>query len=259
MISVLMSVFNEVDQLESCARSVMGSVCSDAELIFVDDCSSDGSAELLETLSDSTASIIFIKNKENLGLAKSLNIAAARARYYYIARMDADDICERDRFRLQLQYMDAHPEIDILGGNALLIDSDSIEIGKTDVPLDHDSIVKALAYRNPMIHPTIMMKREVLETLGGYDECLLKAQDLDLWHRAVRAGFRFANLSDYLIKYRVDLDKPTITIFKGFWVSFRHAIRNRSVKGIGFSILDLVKYFMIKLRLYTPRSLRKKK
>lgn len=257
MISVLCSVYNSESTVVDSINSVLAASNDNIEIVLVDDCSFDRSKFILLSFAEEDK-VNIIANHENLGLAKSLNKAFSVSKHDYIARMDADDICEPDRFKKQLDYMLAHPEIDILGSNATLIDMDSNVIGKSDAPLEHDDIIKALEYRNPMIHPTIMMKRSVLEKLGGYDENLRKAQDLDLWHRAAKAGFRFANMPDCLIKYRVDLNKPTKTILKGFWVSFSHAVRNRSFKGMAFSVIDLVKYFLIKLKLYTPRSLRNK-
>jgi glycosyltransferase EpsE len=258
MISVLISVFNDRKFIFDSTNSLFPRSVEDSEIILVDDCSSDGSSEFLQELADKYPYVKIIKNSVNMGLAKSLNIALSHAKYDYIARIDADDMCEPRRLQAQLNYMLAHQEIDILGSNATLIDMQSNTVGQSNVPLDHDSIVKALKYRNPMIHPSIMMKRNALEQLGGYNESLRKAQDLDLWHRAVKAGLIFANLPEPLIRYRIDLDKPTKTIISGFLVSSKHAIKNRSFKGIAFSVIDLVKYFLIKLKLYTPRSIRKR-
>jgi len=81
---------------------------------------------------------------------------------------------------------------------------------------------------------------------------------LDLWHRASKASFEFTNLQGCLIQYRVDLDKPTKTILKGFWVSMSYVIKKCSFKGVSFSVVDLIKYFVIKFKLYTPISLRNK-
>tara|TARA_R110001583_G_scaffold24994_1_gene90908 strand:- start:1223 stop:2002 length:780 start_codon:yes stop_codon:yes gene_type:complete len=256
MISILLSTFNSEKTIIRSLYSILSSSFPDFELIVIDDGSKDFTKKLVLELSVNDNRFLVKSNSCNLGLAKSLNLAFSYAKHDYIARMDADDICKPYRLKVQLEYMLAHPEIDILGGNSELIDSHSNVIGKTNLPLDHDSIIKALEYRNPMVHPAVMMKREVLEKLGGYDERLRKAQDLDLWHRAAKAGFRFANLSDYLIQYRVDLNKSSKTILKGFSVSISHAIRNRSLKGVFFSGLDLVKYFIIKFKLYTPKSLR---
>ena len=108
-----------------------------------------------------------------------------------------------------------------------------------------------------MIHPSIVIKKSVLEELRGYDEKLRKAQDLDLWSRADNSGKIFYNMQEYLIKYRIDLDKSYSTIFKGFKVSFLKAFRYRSVKGIVWSILELTRYLLVKIKLYTPKSMRK--
>jgi len=258
MISVLVSVFNQDEFICKSIKSILCSIGDGSEILVVNDCSTDSSLKALKSTVEKDSKILWINNEQNLGLPKSLNKAFIQSKYEYIARMDADDICEPNRFKVQLEYMLEHPDVDILGSNAILIDMQSNVIGETDMPLDHESIVKALEYRNPMIHPTIIMKRVVLEKLGGYDESLRKAQDLDLWHRAAKAGFKFVNLPDCLIQYRVDLDKPTKTIIKGFRVSFSHAARNKSLKGMVLSVVDFVKCFLIKFHLYTPRSLRGK-
>lgn len=259
MVSVIMSVYRQEEYISECLDSLISSQAGIDKIIVIDDFSDDDSISVVEKYSRLNQSIMVVRNPANLGLAKSLNRGVSLCDSNYIARIDSDDICLPNRIALQLDYMSNHPDVDILGSNATLIDMNSEVIGQTDVPLSHDEIVSALEFRNPMIHPSIMMKRSVLEKLAGYDESLRKAQDLDLWHRAAKAGFRFANLPDCLIKYRVDLNKSSKTIIKGFFVSFGYALKNRSIKGVIFSCIDLGKYFLIKLGLYTPRSLRGKR
>lgn len=258
MISVLMSVYNHSDFLNSTFISVFNQDSVEFELICVDDCSSDGGLESLSSQLLSRTELKIVTNEENLGLAKSLNRAFEISKFNYIARIDADDLCRPDRFEKQLAFLKANPDIDIVGSNAMLIDRNGVIVGQTNVPTNHESILDSLEVRNPMIHPSILMRRSVLEVLGGYDDTLRKAQDLDLWHRAAKAGFKFANLPDCLISYRVDLDKSFSTIFRGFWVSLRHAVRNRSFRGVAFSVIDLGKYLLIRGGLYTPRSMRQK-
>lgn len=259
MLSVLICSHNGGGYLRSALESIFKCGLNEFEVVIVDDCSSDGSFKFLDEIDTGDVDVKVIRNEHKLGLAKSLNIAFAESRFEVLARMDSDDISEPGRLKAQLEYLQCHPEIDILGSNALLINSESRVIGKSSVPLVHDDIVKALGFRNPMIHPSVVMRRRVLERLSGYDETLPKAQDLDLWHRAANAGFKFMNLPECLIRYRVDLNKPLSTIFRGFRVSLGYAIRNRSFRGVIFSVLDLGKYVLIRGGLYTPRSMRQKR
>jgi glycosyltransferase involved in cell wall biosynthesis len=257
MISVILSFFNSQDTLALSIQSVLDQSYSDIELILIDDFSSDNSYEIANYFAKRDSRIFLMKNNSNLGLARSLNLAIHQSRFPYIARIDADDICYPDRLAMQFNFLRDNPEIDILGSNAVLIDEAGMKVGQTDIPLAHDEILSAIRYRNPLIHPTVIMKRDVFKGLNGYDEKLRKAQDLDLWQRAVTSGYVFRNLSNCLIMYRQVLQKPTATILKGFKISFLYALKNRSLVGLVLSIVDLVKYFLIKIGLYEPRVRRK--
>jgi hypothetical protein len=173
--------------------------------------------------------------------------------------MDGDDICEPNRFVKQLNYLINNPNIDILGSNASLINMNSDKIGQTDMPLIHDNIIKRLEFNNPMIHPSIIMRSKVLNQLGGYDEKLMRAQDLDLWHRASKHGFKFSNINDSLIRYRVNQNPPIKTLILSFSVEFKNALINRSLKGAIYSFLVLLKNLLTKYNIYIPKALKKSK
>lgn len=258
MLSIIMSVYNNEKTLSLTLDSVLSQTYQDFEFIIVDDCSTDNSAKIIETYQQIDNRIVFIKNEINLGLPKSLNKAANASKGNYIARIDGDDICMLDRFEKQLKYMNDNPYTDILGTGAILIDQDGNEVGSVLMPQTNDEIKKDIRYKNPMIHPSIVMKKSALEGLHGYDEKLRKAQDLDLWARAIDEKKVFHNLQEPLIKYRVDLDKPYSTIFKGFKVSFLKALKYGSIKGMVWSLLEVVRHILTKSKLYTPRSLRQK-
>jgi hypothetical protein len=83
-----------------------------------------------------------------------------------------------------------------------LIDGQSRNLGVAMRPERHEVLVKSILRENPFIHPAVMLRRQVLETLGGYDERLRRSQDYDLWLRSYRR-FRFHNLQEPLIRYRV--------------------------------------------------------
>ena len=115
MISVVMSVYNAEKYLKEAIDSILNQTYQDFEFIIVNDCSDDRSLAILKNYEKSYKSIRLINNSENLGLTKNLNRALAISKGKYIARMDADDISELNRFERQIDFFNKHKEVDILG------------------------------------------------------------------------------------------------------------------------------------------------
>ncbi|MEQ1969670.1 glycosyltransferase [Xenorhabdus nematophila] len=145
----------------------------------------------------------------NMGLARSLNIAISSAKGKYIARMDADDFAYPERLRIQYQYMLNHPNT-IVCGTAMSIyeEPDNIKIP----PLSHENIISSIMFDCPFYHPTIMMKKDILLDLDPvYPEDYKKAQDYGLWTKLfllkLDENHKFVNLPDILLKYRTHPDQ----------------------------------------------------
>lgn len=259
MISIIISVYNNEQTIDKCIEAILKQTFQDFELIIIDDNSSDSSWHQIEAYRKIDKRINVYRNSVNLGLAKSLNRAICLSQYKLIARMDGDDYPNEKWLESLYCFLSKNKNIDIVGSFATLINSKGEIIGNSVKPTEHNEIIKALRYSNPIIHPSVVIRREVFKKLSGYNSKLTKAQDLDLWHRASRRGFIFANYPSELINYRIELNKPFLTIFKGFTVSFSYALRNKSFIGVAASIIDLSKYMLIKFNLYKPRNLRKVK
>lgn len=140
------------------------------------------------------------------GLAAALNQSIKQCTTKYYARMDSDDIAMPQRFELQVKYLEAHDEVDILGGWAKEFSSN----GGTDnavlkkMPIDINEMRNWFHYRNPFIHSTIIFRREVFKRIGYYNETYLTDQDLELWGRAINANVQLANIPEILIYFRTD-------------------------------------------------------
>lgn len=197
LVSVLLSVFNGAATVARAVESIQQQTFGDWELIAVDDGSTDESASILEGLAEHDARIRVMRNDRNRGLAASLNVAFRASQGALLARMDADDVSLPRRFAQEVAYLAAHPDIAVVGGAAEVIGGDGTIMQR---PTQHAEMVAAIYARNPLIHPSVMMRREVLEQLGGYDESFRRAQDYDLWLRA-HSRFRFANLDEAVIRY----------------------------------------------------------
>lgn len=149
------------------------------------------------------------KREENKGLAFSLNELLDRVMplgYEYIARMDADDISMPDRFEKQIAYMEAHPETECLGTWAIEIKSDGGEYYRKQMPETHGGCWQQFMIRDCMIHPTVMFRRSYIEKAGVYSLDTYFGEDTMMWAQGFAAGCKFANVPEYLFKFRLNDD-----------------------------------------------------
>src|SRR5206468_3205001 len=137
-----------------------------------------------------------------VGLTRALNQALARARAPLVARLDADDLALPERLARQRAFLDAHPDVGLLGTGARAVDAAGREVAWIRPPEDDGALRRVLIRRNPFVHSSVMMRRAVVERAGGYDETLPVAQDYDLWMRMSRLA-RLANLSEPLVVRRL--------------------------------------------------------
>jgi glycosyltransferase involved in cell wall biosynthesis len=180
-------------------ESVLGQTFTNFEFIVVDDGSTDGTGTILDRCRDPRLTVV---HQPRMGLTASLNHALRLATAPLVARMDADDVSLPDRFSRQVAFLDAHPEVGLLGTGCHEI-APSGEVLKTIIPPPDDpAIRRALIRRNPFVHSSVMMRRAALERVGGYDESLRVAQDYHLWMRLSRIT-RMANLRDPLVLRRL--------------------------------------------------------
>ncbi len=147
--------------------------------------------------------ILILHNEKNIGLTKSLNKGIQYVHTELIARMDSDDISAPDRFAKQLSYIEAHPEIDILGGYT----QDFSDVNPCRCirkhPLSHNEIVKSVYKGSPLCHATVMMKTSIFKKIK-YDERFSTSQDIALWFSAIISGFKIANID--VITYYIRCD-----------------------------------------------------
>ena len=124
------------------------------------------------------------------------------ARGEYIATMDADDVCLPKRLQTQLDFMQQHPEIGVVGSSMQITDRQLTPLDVWNYPEQHAPIAYSiLIFGSGFGHPSTMIRRELLVEVGGYRATLRAAGDLDLWTR-LASRTRFANLPAVLMKYR---------------------------------------------------------
>ncbi len=198
VITIGLPVYNAAPWLAVALRSVFAQTFTAWELIAVDDGSTDGSAAWLQNLDDPRVRIL--GDGCHRGLAARLNQIARAARGEFIARLDADDFMHPDRLARQLEYLEGHPETDVLGCAMLVLDDSFRPIGMRRAPQQHDEICRHLTDLGGMMHATVLARARWVRA-HPYDETLRNCEDQDLWF-STHAGSRFANLAEPLYFYR---------------------------------------------------------
>lgn len=202
MISVIMSAYKEKREwLEQAILSILNQTYKNFELIItLDNPKNIELKQLIEEYSKKDNRIIFIYNKENIGLTNCLNNMLKIVKGDYIARMDADDISLSTRFEEQLKYMQNN-NLDICGANIIQFYKNE-NLNEIKNPSSFKNIKKYIYIKNCVAHPTFLVKRKVYDRLNGYNE-VPTCEDYDFLLRAINAGYTIGNIPKFLLKYRL--------------------------------------------------------
>ena len=207
LISVIMSNYNtDEEYLRAAIESVLNQTYENFEFIIVDDCSTNNSIEVIESYRDSR--IRLIKNEENLGLTKSLNVALKTARGQYIARMDADDVCLPQRFEKQVLFLSQNPEYIVCGTAAEFVGVwqkyNSKKVIFREIPEKEEYRIRLLFENNPnIVHISAMFNATILHSYNiEYNENYKYAQDYRMWVSCCEVA-KCANLEDVLMQITV--------------------------------------------------------
>lgn len=188
--------------------SILNQSFRDFEFIIYDDGSDEELAQSLQKYQELDGRVVLISNPVNHGLAYSLNTCIDVARGKYLARMDDDDISHRFRLQVQYDYMEQHPETGFIGCNAGLLDELGVW-GYRKMPEQPET--RTFLKFSPFIHPTVMIRREVLEQGGTYREGKenWRCEDYELFMRLHQQGYQGRNLQQVLFYYREDRNSYT--------------------------------------------------
>lgn len=206
LISVMMSVYNAERYVAEAIQSILGQTEGRFEFLIVNDGSRDASGSIIDRYAAQDSRIRAI-HQENRGLIASLNRMLDEARAPLVARMDSDDVSRPERFAVQLAWMQAHPDIAVLGTNTDELDADGAFFPCSDFhPENPADIRERLMAASAMCHPSVMMRRDVIRALGGYRAAFRHCEDYDLWLR-VSERHDLYNLPDRLFLYRRSPDQ----------------------------------------------------
>lgn len=199
LVSIVMPVYNAEQYISEAIDSIINQSMPDWELIIINEpTTTDLTNEIVKRYIEKDNRIKLIVNKSRLGISKSLNVGLRLAKGKYIARMDADDISLQNRLEEQVKYMEAHPEIGISGCDYEV----KGESWKSNLLVDEEEIKADLLFFVPLRHPTIIMRKDMLDKNNlEYSESFLAAEDYDLFVRS-KKYFKISNLDKKLLIYR---------------------------------------------------------
>lgn len=200
LVTIALSTQNSAATIDAALRSLVAQTYSNWELVLHDDGSTDNSVERARRCHDERIRIVVDGTHRGLGARLNQTIDVARGKYY--ARMDADDIAYPQRLAMQVEYLEAHSAIDLIGAQMMVFADDGRPVGLHAVGETHERICAKPYAGFYLPHPTWMGRIEWFRR-WRYDERYRKGQDQELLRRSFRSS-RFAGIAHPLVGYRQD-------------------------------------------------------
>ena len=214
-LAVILPAYNAEAHLAECLDSLLNQTFQDFCILAINDASIDNTSKILESYAKMDPRLRVYHFTQNQGEPSAGKLAKDILNYMnveYVARMDADDICAPHRFEKQIQFLDNHPEIDILGSNAVIFHHERTDKSPeiNDLPLlDKDIKAHFSLARGHMINPSTMWRHSSIKELGLNYAQTSTAPDFHMWIQCALNGKTFANLPEPLLFYRVHSEQES--------------------------------------------------
>lgn len=212
IISVLLPVYNGEKYLNTAIDSILKQTYTNFELIILDDCSTDHTADIIKSYSDKR--IRYIYNEKNLKIAASLNKGISLAKGKYIARMDADDISYPERFKRQIEIFENNPNVDIVNVRFNTMSEDGTHLKKFRYNISPSSnALKYLVHIDSFIcHAGVMIRKEWYQKFNyNTTDDTYNVEDCDLWIRMFVNGVKCHTIKSPLYNVRINSQSVTHT------------------------------------------------
>lgn len=200
-ISVITTTYNAAKYIRESINSILAQTFTDFEFIIIDDASTDNTPDVVKNFTDKR--IIFIQNKENIGAYASANKGLEIAKGKYVARLDADDVADKDRLKIQYEFLEQNGEYEVVGSNIILINSIGERVGERVYPETDEDNLGNIFFANTIPHSSAMYRRAFVNKVGNYSTEYNKSQDYDLWLKIIEHGGKLHNLQKFLVYYRI--------------------------------------------------------
>jgi glycosyltransferase EpsE len=231
-VSVITTVYNGEIYFDRSVPSILSQTYGNFEWLIVDDGSTDQTPTLLAQIAQQD-SRVKVLSPGRLGFVKALNYAISKASGEYIARQDFDDFSSPERLQKQVDFLDSHPSVGLVGCHYIVEDENRQERYIRMVPESHDAIVNTMAKCIPFAHTLVMFRKNAWVQAGGYPE-LDDIEDLRLWITFAKSGWNLANLPIPLGHHWVHA--------KSFWHSnFDYSRRQRKLADVQWQAIRELK------------------
>jgi glycosyltransferase involved in cell wall biosynthesis len=208
--SVLISTYKNDDSI--CLKKALESIFNQSFLptqvvLIIDGEITQDAVQVISDFKGEYSEIFdLVQLPQNVGLGNALNIGIKHCKHSLIARMDADDVSDFNRFKTQIDYFNKNPNVSVVGSFVEEFHNEPNDYGSIKkVPLSNEEIKKYSSFRNPINHPSVMFKKEAIEQVGSYKEINL-FEDYYLWLRLLKAGFAIENIPKCLLHFKVGND-----------------------------------------------------
>lgn len=225
LVSIGMPVRNNERTLALAIRSILNQTYTNWELLLIDDGSSDATPDIARNFAEADERIRFSSDGQPLGLPERLNQTIAASRGEYFARMDGDDVAYPMRLERQVDYLQRHPEVDLVGAWAIIFGREGVVFGKRTGAEHHEAICNRPHIGFPLIHPTYFGRIEFFRRYG-YRSSAVRCEDQEMLLRAHlgahrndelnRSLIKFGNVPSILLGYReeyLDMNKILVSRF----------------------------------------------
>jgi glycosyltransferase involved in cell wall biosynthesis len=243
LVTVLMPVYNGGAFLRPTIQTILGQTYRDFEFLIINDCSTDDSLQTVLSFRDPRIRVH--SNSANMGQTKSLNVGLRLASGQYIVVNDADDYSLPKRIETQLDFIVKNPEYPVVGTSCYVMDKQGQVTRTFKRPTDPREIHLQFLSDTPMTHGSVIMQKEAVLSMGGYNEEFRIIQDYELWSKLMRNGLRVMNIPEILVVIRTFADsisfkerdaqtiengktiQANIEAMAGIRISLEEAIRQR--------------------------------
>lgn len=199
-VSVLMTIYNAGPYLRPAIDSLIAQTFPDWELIAVENGSTDQSMSVLKSYSDHRVRVFPLE--KNIGRTPALRLAFEQARGEYIAILDADDISAPGRLARQVEFLECHPDVALVGSWVQFIDEHGKVFGELKPPVNQRELQDCLGWANPIVHSSAVYRHELAKQVGGYPENFIWGQDFALTLTLAQRA-RIAIVDDFLCQLRM--------------------------------------------------------
>ncbi|MEY0008294.1 glycosyltransferase [Providencia rettgeri] len=254
LVSVILPVYNAENYIYLSVHSILKQKYTNFELIIINDGSTDNTLNIINSFNDERIRII---NRENKGLVYSLNEGIAVSNGMYICRMDADDISSPQRISAQIEIFLDNPSVDFIFSDVSLIDDDGNYVCEAWIGKNTEEVIDRIEWLNTIYHPSIMFKKNLINSYGNYNKKDNIYEDKDLWLRFKENNVNFFYLKQNLLHYR--LCKTSIhSNYTNYWFSVANACvvnRNRKLAYKYLSKLSMKHKLNIIVKTLIPEFL----